>query len=742
MKRHQIVLIVAGIFFATIPASAATWIQKAGGTYNWTDSANWQNDVLPSATEDALLNDGSYRPTGDQTIIGDGTAKALDLHNNNLGTIRTFAGNIVASNLSLRVGTMRVEGSLTLTGTDQTYSIIGAAGSTPNGILDILSGGIVRADGVHALCLGRRYNIDNTAAGGRVWLRDGGTLVLNPSASTASMSGLMLGRTDGNRTGTYTASYIQEGGQATLGRFMAGFETGAYGVMSIQGGVLDLLWISDDTRFRVGHHGYGIFEQLGGDIYVSTNKYLGNNKAIASIRYDNDRKYGFEVGSGSSDADGLKGAYFYAQGGSFTTDGEFNIQGTSYSKTGVNPVHATIASDAVVTARIVRVGANTGDGKASLNLIGGGTLVAGTVNSLPSRRGRSEINANGGKIVFPNSYAVQEQGCFLDAINIYEGGLEVWCDKDRPIYLGNTGTNAILRTPGGYGVAVSSVSTLTGSTCPPWITISGGSGSNAVAVALVDYKHNGASEAIASGTMTNAVMVCMGEGYEENDALTATVVQPWASSSATDKISVSLVENKPGPLVKTGLGDLYLFSQPEFAGTYEVREGTLRQSPATGTASPKVRAVVVGGTDAEFDAGSANNSAKESNWNPINPAATLTLGTAYGPGTIAIPEGVDGKPFEQTFASLAVNGTGNVIKALSSSNNKYGVKLTFGTISCAAGSQLTIPDPESNVKVFCTGMSAGTRLKNIVVAGTDDHVAIGEDGQLVKAPKGLAIIFK
>lgn len=742
MKRHQMVLIAAGIFFLAIPASAATWTQKAAGTYEWTAPANWLNGTLPSATEDAALNGSSYRPSGDQTITGDGTAKALDLHNSNLGTIRTFTGNIVASNLYLRVGKMNVEGNLTLTGTDQTYSIIGAAESTPNGILDILSGGTVRADGIHALCVGRRAATDNKPASGRIWLRDGGTLVLNPSGSTDSMSGLMLGRTDGSRSGTYTASYIQEGGQATLGRFMAGFETGAYGVMSIQGGVLDLPWISDETRFRVGHGGYGVFEQYAGDIHANTNKNLGSNTVIARIRYDNDSKYGFEVGSGCSDTDGLKGAYFYAQGGSFTTDGEFNIQGASYSKTGVNPAHATIASDAVVTARIVRVGANTGDGKASLNLIGGGTLVAGTVNSLPSRRGRSEINANGGKIVFPNSYAVQEQGCFLDAINIYEGGLEVWCDKDRPIYLGNTGTNAILRTPGGYGVAVSSVSTLTGSTCPPWINISGGSGSNAVAVALVDYKHNGASEAIASGTMTNAVMVCSGEGYDENDTLTATVVQPWASSSATDKISVSLVENKPGPLVKTGLGDLYLFSQPEFAGTYEVREGTLRQSPATGTASPKVRAVVVGGTDAEFDAGSANNSAKESNWNPINPAATLTLGTAYGPGTIAIPEGVDGKPFEQTFASLAVNGTGNVIKALSSSNNKYGVKLTFGTIACADGSQLTIPGPESNVKVYCTGMPAGTRLRNIILEGTDDYAAIADDGQLVKAPGGLVITFR
>ena len=219
MKRISLICLVASTALAVHPSSAATWIKKSAGDYNWGDSTNWSGGTLPTATTDALLNDSKYRPTGAQTITGDGQAKTLDLHNTNSGTSRTFTGEITAEKLVLRVGKVNVDGTLTLTGTDGTYSLVGAAvfdSAHQGGTLNIRNGGTLRADGVHGICVGRRGSEDNTDAAGRIVLEEGGRLVLNPSGTTVSMAGLQLGRLDGNRAGVYSASYVQKGGEAVL----------------------------------------------------------------------------------------------------------------------------------------------------------------------------------------------------------------------------------------------------------------------------------------------------------------------------------------------------------------------------------------------------------------------------------------------------------------------------------------------------------------------------------------------
>ena len=735
-------LLVAVACVAVIPMAsrAATWNQTAAGTYDWTDTANWTSGTLPTSTTDALLNSSSYRPAGDQTITGDGSARSLDLHNNTPGRTRTFTGDITASNLVLRVGTVNVEGTLTLTGTDQTCSILGAAytDSKYGATLDIKSGGTVRADSIHGIYVGRRASTDNNNAAGRIFLRDGGCLILNPSDSTAGGGGLLLGRLDGSRTGIYGASYVQFGGEAVLGRFLTGYEKNTFASLSILGGTLDLPYISTETRFRIGHRGYGVFQLLGGDVTVGTNR-AGN------LAYDyTTRPWAFEVGSGNTTANGLNGAHFYAGAGSMSSKLDIAIQGPTWNYTGVAPAYATIDGTACITSRTVRVGESLNDGLAVLNL-NGGVLVTDALYAQMNRAGRSIVNANGGKLVFPSS-ASATQGLNIDAINIYEGGLGIECAA-KAISLGNAATNVLLRTPGGYGIDMASFSSIADSFTVPWIEISGGSGSNACAVALVDYD---------TSTTTNAAVACRGEGFAADDAPTATICRPYKGDTT---IALSVSENKPGALVKTGAYNLNLFAQPEFAGTYEVRQGLLNQTTTAGVAAPRVTAVVVGGTDgtdgsgnpkpARFQAGSGNATAVEANWNPVNPSATLTLGTPYGAGRLEVPAASvsagETQPFTQTFASLSVSGTGNEIGwASGNSDHSAGAKVVFGTISCADGSQLTIPNPRTDptFKVYVTGMSAGTQLKNVFLDGTGRSVVVGDDGQLVKMPVGFSLVVK
>jgi hypothetical protein len=729
---------VTALMSVALSTSAATWIKTEAGTYDWNAPDNWLDGILPSATTDADLGSFSsgYRPTGNQTIAGNGSARTLDLNNKERTTVRTFTGDITASNLFVRIGKMCVDGTVELTGTDGTYSIIGGAGSVeanPGGVLDIRCGGVVRANGVHALCLGRRAQTDNTDTTGRVIVRDGGRLILNPSGSTGNLSGLMLGRLDGARSGIYSASYVQEGGEAIVGRIITGYENNTFASMAILGGSLDMPFISYDTRFRIGHKGYSTFQLFGGDVYAITN--MTHDMETVANRYAI-RNFTFEIGRGCSIENGLKGACFYGCGGTFTTKTDFSISGQGGEDDGdCAPAHATIDGSLSVAAHSMRIGANGSNVRASLNL-NGGQLKTDFVFANPGRKGRSEINANGGKVVFDDS-ALRNQFLFLDAINIYEGGLEIQVDRSGGVMIGNEGTNVFLRTPGGYGVDIAGITQVGSNLTPPWVEISGGSGSNATAVSFVDY---------GTAMMTNAVVVCRGEGYLPGETPVATIYRPYGTTTLTDRIALSVSENRPGSFIKRGDYSLTLFAQPEFAGTYEVRQGGMIQSTAAGVASPKVRAVVVGGIDnATFQSASGNATATEANWNAINPAATLTLGTSYGPGKLAIPYGADGKPFEQTFASLSVSGTGNAIeKANGQPVNTAGVKLTFGTISCAEGSQLTIPNPKTDptFKVYVTGMPTGTRFKNIVLAGTDKSVMIADDGQLVNATKSMTIIFK
>ncbi len=243
-------------------------------------------------------------------------------------------------------------------------------------------------------------------------------------------------------------------------------------------------------------------------------------------------------------------------------------------------------------------------------------------------------------------------------------------------------------------------------------------------------------------TTTNAVMVCRGEGYAAGDSVLATIYRPYGTTTfTTERITLSLSENKPGTLVKTGGYNLNLFAQPEFAGTYEVRQGYVIQSTAAGVASPNVAAVIVGGTnEATFQAGSGNATAVEANWNPVNPAATLTLGTEFGPGRLRVPGGADEQPFRQTFASLSVNGTDNEIVAASTG---AGTALSFGAISCAEGSSLTIPAADSTFKVYVPASFAGRSYPCIHFADRPDRNAtVANDGQLVPQPAPFVMVVR
>ena len=711
---------------------AATWIKTASGTYSWNDTANWLNGTLPNSSTKAEFT-SSYPVVsgGRQIITGDADVTNIDVitaYPVGQQAVRRFTGNLSAVSLTSRTGTNEIAGTLTLSGVSSGgsyYSRVGTSnqGATLSSVLEIVSGGSFLAEGKHAVYVGRHATDDNSGASGRIRVRDGGTFKLSSSAVSGN-SGLFLGRSNGSSAAPwFAASYVQDGGHASIGRFFAGYEKKANASITVAGGVLELNHQNNDiTRFIVGSLGYGIFQQLGGVVYVST------NKVQATLDLDS-LPYAFMVGNGKTVDEGFTNACFYACNGAFVNGTSFLIHGGSSSATGVMPASATIDGSAAVTSTVVRVGANTSDGAAILNL-NGGELVTKYIWGKSGRAGTSEINGNGGLVSFPADIPDQykDQFLYINHVNIYEGGLTVQCGRD--INFGTASVVVPLRTVSGLGLnylSRGSRGVLPGCIYPPRIEITGGSGSNATVVALVDYdKHQ----------TTNYVVTCRGEGYKAGDKVKAFISRANESNPLlTDSIDVYLSDNQPGSLVKTGTGDLRLYAQPEFDGTYEVREGRLIQTTAT-TGSEKVSAVVVGGENAVFQCGTADSTATVAKSNPVNPSATLTLGTANGPGTLAIPAAASGESaaFGQTFASLTVVGTGNVIEMASGNAAANGAKVTFGNIVCPDGAEVTIPRWDSPLKVYVSGRSAGAAFPRVRFAGTDWHAMVGNDGQLVPAP--------
>ena len=716
-----ILAMVAACRFGSLALFAADWLPTASGTYSWTELANWKNSTPPTDSTDANFGNVS---SGMQTITEDGSAVVLDVNTKNV-CAREFTGAITAKRAVFRTGTNCISGTLTLNQNDN-YSRIGTSSSAEGKmhcVLDILSGGSVLAEGKHGFHVARN-NSDNTQASGLVRLREGGRLMLNLS-SVSTDSGLMLGKSSGSSTAPwFVASYLQEGGFAKIGKFVAGYEANACGTMTISGGILEMPWLSQ-TQFIVGRRGYGAFQQLGGEVYVNTNHTLSTLSNISD--------YAFRVGSGAASSTGMTNAYFYASSGTFVNGNAFLIQGgdSQVTDTDAMPVHATIDGNAVVTSQTMRVGANMGDGQAVLNL-NGGCLSTVYLRGLSGRPGVSEINADGGTVSIPANAADADQFLDLAAINVYSGGLTVDCGRD--VNFGTAAKPAVLRSPKGFGfVSIMRSGGLENCAYPPRIEISGGSGSNATAIALIDYNRN---------KLTNIVVTCRGEGYEEDDVPTVNIIRVNTTNpNITDKITVELSANAPGSLVKTGAANLSLFAQSEFAGTYEVREGRMIQTTAT-TGSEKVSAIVVGGENAVFQCGSADATAISANNNSVNPTAALTLGTAYGSGTLALPGAASGEvlAFEQTFASLTVCGTGNAIVLAEGNNSTAGAKLKIGTINCPVGAQLTIPRWDSSLKVYVTGMPYRTVLRRVRFAGTDYYAAVAADGQLVPAPGFMMVV--
>lgn len=712
------------VCLTTFVRADQSWKPTAAGTYDWNAAGNWTSAV-PGETDAVTFANNAG---GVQIINGTGgSVGSLDV--NSASQRREFATglSLSATNVVFRAGVNRFYGDLTLRGGAAVSRFGTSASQGP--IFDIY--GNVDASGLHGFCVGRGNDL-NSNVFGLIRLHDGGSLKINTPAGssqqTSTTAGLLLGHCGGSSSAALIrAGFQQLGGKSVLGRLMVGFEKGAAASAVVTNGTMELHYISDTTRFRVGHNGYGLFKQLGGTVDAMT----GVEQGVSSD-FDN---MVFDLGSGKTVGDGLKGAAFYACGGTFTAGRDFMLQGnhaTQLDDTAtVAPVAATVDGSAVVDLRRLVVGGNLTPGRASVNINGGGTLKAYLVTNKVARAGVGEISGNGGTLQIKESSTERIQFAGLEYLNIYEGGLTLDCQAG--VRLGTAESSARLRTPGGYGVESIAVSSDQEYRYDPFVVIEGGSGSNATAVALLNYETRRISE---------IVVTCRGEGYRADDVLTLRITDPATGGLTTlADARFTLTENKPGALVKTGGQRLVIYSQPDFDGTYEVREGLMIQSSAD-VGSAHVAAVVIGGGESEAQLQCASGGVEETVRNKVNTQATLWL---KGNGKLSMPKGRSDAANVQEFASLRVSGTGNKIWTIDSeSETSRPIQVRFGEMSFEEDSQLVLKT-NANFRVYAPSSMAGLFLKNVTFEGLAG-VKIGyvaADGQIVpRSGKGLVLIFR
>lgn len=191
----------------------------------------------------------------------------------------------------------------------------------------------------------------------------------------------------------------------------------------------------------------------------------------------------------------------------------------------------TFANGGHLQCRGVHVGYRGTGNTAVLNLNDGGELRVDQEFNLGNNGNASWMNFNGGKLSIPNN--VSNWGAQNGRTVFYPGGGTIDMKK------GGITKSISFRSAGGYGVeSISLDSAGSGYVAAPMVTISGGSGSNATAVAIVNR----------GGAVERLVLTCRGEGYAADDVLTVSFASKSGSGAAA---SVTLSENTPGTWTST-----------------------------------------------------------------------------------------------------------------------------------------------------------------------------------------------
>ena len=549
MKR----LIDATALAALLAVAAATYADTRawtpGVSGSWDDGTKWSPNGIP-ADGDVVQFGGTYNADTTVTVGNTATVAFPSV------TSLSGGGKLILQGLSPSARTLTVNNSasdLQFSGGPLEFSDLSAVIAVPyasNKRFFLTGGGsggptrlVLSGDSVATLSNTMLLlSGDNNAQGSRVEIEDEASLVMSGSGSE-----------------------IQPGrGQNTWG-----------GIVQRGGSV------TGDGVVTLGNNAnsFGVWEMFSGTNAISANVRLAFGGGSKAGLYVHGGKFTFggEPHFGSSSTGR---AEVFIDGGEVSFDGQTLRLVARTADSADTPCVLTIAGSASVHGfKLYPYGSTTGysgRSRALVNLNGDGILsLTDTFRVVDPATSRATLSFNGGTLErvtgSPDSDANKQLLTGIDTV-VYPGGGKLKARKSDGTASGMNLNNAKFRKAGGWGVSsIGVTSGGSGYLLPPLVDITGGSGSNATAVAQIDYD---------TGAVTNVIVTCPGEGYASGDTLSVSFVAPAKPVVTAATATATLAENTAGTLRIVDGSTVSLGATFRYDGDFAMDTGT--QVPITG----------------------------------------------------------------------------------------------------------------------------------------------------------------
>lgn len=349
---------------------------------------------------------------------------------------------------------------------------------------------------------------------------------------------------------------IQDNASITQ-RLYVGNNSSSHGAVYQNGGVMHN-WGGCASDGRIGFSGYGYYELNSGTFTNMGYFHLGRN--VNSVGILRQTGGAFEMGNVYAGILGLSRggtAVVHTVGGTFNTASYLSVG--EASDNGLQNGFAVFTADGDAQVRINGT-INMADRTNMLAIanFNGGTVSASMITKSSSRTGSAAyVNFDGGTFLMRQNGKVFNTGANApDAVHVYADGAAF----DTADWNGTI--DVPLQAPAGSGVASITVEPSGGYIGPPMVTIEGGGGTGATAIATFDSK---------SGTVSGIQVTCPGFGYTSAPSVTLS----GGGVSTHNAATATLGANISGGLSKLGAGTLLLNAANTYGGATTVSNGTL-----------------------------------------------------------------------------------------------------------------------------------------------------------------------
>ncbi len=643
---------------ATALASTYTWTPGTSGS--WDDTTKWTPNGTPAAG-DIVQFGGTYNT--DTTVTVGNTATVAFPSSTPLSgagklvlkgaspTARTLTVNNTASDLQFSGGPLEfsdLSANIAVPyASNKRFFLTGGGSGGPTRL--VLSGdSVVTLSNTILLLSG-----DNSANGSRVEIEDEASLVMSGSGAE-----IQPGR--GQNT---WGGIVQRGGTVTAGgKVVFGNNANSFGAWEMFEGTNT---ISAETRLA-----YGAGSKAG--LYIHGGKFT----------------FGGEPHFGSSSTGR---AEVFIDGGEVSFDGQMLRLVARTTDSADTPCVLTIAGTANVHGfKLYPYGETTGysgQSRALVNLNGDGILsLTDTFRVIDPATSRATLSFNGGTLErvtgSPDSDANKQLLSGIDTV-VYPGGGKLRARKSDGTASGMNLNSAKFRKAGGWGVAsIAVTSGGAGYLLPPLVDITGGSGSNATAVAQIDYE---------TRQVTNVVVTCPGEGYAPGDTLAVSFVVPSKPAITAATATATLAENTAGTLWVVDGSTVSFGATFRYDGDFAGEVGAYQQ--ITGD-------VTLGGTSTF-----RNMIVKDGGRLALAGPATAAYGDLAGLGTLAIVEN----------GTLAVDGAASLRGTLEVCRSA-----STPLITVSSNCSFTPATGSSNIPTIApaAGLSASDPIPLVAVSGS------------------------